>query len=140
MMNLGLAHLEKIRHAARLAYPNECCGLLVGTREGDDLHVDQIVESANLSARPHNSFEIDMKLRLKLQKELRGTGREIVGHYHSHPDGPAEPSSRDREQAWEPELAWMILSVSEVEVEMPRAFTFRADTKSFQERQLAIKD
>ncbi len=103
----------RIREAASSAYPNECCGLLIGRMEGDVLVIDGIAESVNLSARPRDSFEIDLRLRLRLQKELRGTGRDIVGHYHSHPDAPAAPSARDRAQAWEPGMIWLIAGVAD---------------------------
>jgi proteasome lid subunit RPN8/RPN11 len=111
-----------ILKAAVRAYPNECCGLLLGIYDGDVIAVDEVMESENLSAAPRNSFEIDMRLRLRLQKALRGTGRDIVGHYHSHPDGPAEPSARDLEQAWEPDLVWVIVGVTGNEVDDIRAF------------------
>ncbi len=102
----------RIREAARAAYPDECCGLLIGHAEGDALVIDAVAESANLSDRPRDSFEIDLRLRLRLQKELRGTGRHVVGHYHSHPDAPAAPSERDRAQAWEPDMVWLIAGVA----------------------------
>ncbi|MGE0669275.1 MAG: M67 family metallopeptidase [Sphingomonadales bacterium] len=111
MIRLSPELAGSIRGAAAAAYPNECCGLLIGHAEGAALVIDGIAESANLSARPHDSFEVDLRLRLKLQKELRGTGRDIVGHYHSHPDAPAAPSERDRAQAWEPDMVWLIVAV-----------------------------
>ncbi len=103
---------RRIREAAAAAYPDECCGLLIGHAEGALTMIDDLAESANLSDRPGDSFEIDMRLRLTLQKNLRGTGRDIVGHYHSHPDAPAEPSERDRAQAWEPDMIWLIVGVA----------------------------
>jgi len=112
----------RIREAAFSAYPDECCGLLIGRQEGDMLVIDGIAESANLSASPRDSFEIDLRLRLRLQKELRGTGRDIVGHYHSHPDAPAAPSQRDRAQAWEPEMIWLIAGVTDGAVGELNAF------------------
>jgi len=106
----------RIREVARAAYPEECCGLMIGHREGDLLVIDEIAESVNLSASPRDSFEIDLRLRLTLQKALRGTGRDIVGHYHSHPDAAAAPSERDRAQAWEPDMIWLIAGVTEGKV------------------------
>jgi proteasome lid subunit RPN8/RPN11 len=103
--------LAAVRRAAEAAYPEECCGLLLGRRDGARLAVDEAVASANLSPRPRDSFEIDPRLRLRLHKALRGTGREVLGHYHSHPDAPASPSARDRAQAWEPDLLWLIVAV-----------------------------
>ncbi len=113
MIRLPPEMAGRIREAARAAYPEECCGLLIGHREGDRLVIDEIAESVNLSASPRDSFEIDLRLRLTLQKRLRGTGRDIVGHYHSHPDAPAAPSERDRAQAWEPDMIWLIAGVTE---------------------------
>lgn len=116
MIRLPPQLAARIREAARAAYPDECCGLLIGHHEGDALVIDGIAESVNLSDRPRDSFEIDMRLRLRLQKELRGTGRDIVGHYHSHPDAPAAPSERDRAQAWEPDMIWVIAGVAKGKV------------------------
>ena len=124
MILLTQAHLDAVKHAAEAAYPNECCGLLVGRRDGANRTVDQVVESANLASDPSTRFEIDMRLRLTLQKQLRGTGREIIGHYHSHPDGPARPSARDREQAWEPQLIWLIISVTRAGAEDVLGYTY----------------
>lgn len=104
-----LSHLED---AARAAYPEECCGLLVGLREGEgEVRVTRAVASANmaLSSR-RDRFEIDPLLRIALAREVRGTPEDIVGHYHSHPDGQAVPSALDRERAWEPGLRWLIIA------------------------------
>lgn len=116
MIRLPQELAGRIREVARAAYPEECCGLMIGHREGDLLVIDEIAESVNLSASPRDSFEIDLRLRLTLQKALRGTGRDIVGHYHSHPDAPAAPSERDRAQAWEPDMIWLIAGVTEGKV------------------------
>src|SRR5688572_28071169 len=85
-------------------YPEEACGLLIGRGEPTDLRIDRIEPSANLAAAPQLEFEIDTKLRLDLTRALRTTPERIVGFYHSHPDGPAEPSDKDRARAWEADL------------------------------------
>ena len=71
MIRLPPEMAQRIREAARAAYPEECCGLLIGHREGDRLVIDEIAESVNLSASPRDSFEIDLRLRLTLQKRFR---------------------------------------------------------------------
>lgn len=68
--------------------------------------------SANLAADPRTAFEVDPALRLRLHRTLRGAGEDVVGVFHSHPDSPAEPSPRDLERAWEPDLAWLVVSVA----------------------------
>ncbi|MBI1182110.1 MAG: hypothetical protein GC201_16315 [Alphaproteobacteria bacterium] len=132
MIRLSPGDAARIRRAAEAAWPEECCGLLVGHAEGDAVVVDEVAESLNLSASPGDSFEIDMRLRLRLHRELRGTGREIVGHYHSHPGGPPHPSERDRLQAWEPELVWLIVPVADGRAGEAAAFRLAPDGTAFQ--------
>ena len=130
-IRLEQAHLAVIEAAARSAYPAECCGLLIGARQGGGYVVDQVVESDNLAATPHDSFEIDMRLRVRLQRTLRGTNRDIIGHYHSHPNGVVEPSPRDAAQAWEPDLVWLIVGVTQAGAGQVHAFQFDADNSRF---------
>jgi len=110
-------HLRLIADLAEAAYPAECCGLLVGTEDHDQdggplWRVGRVEPSENLAAGERNDrFEIDPRLRLKLQKQLRGGSDAVIGVYHSHPDGPAQPSETDLKNAWEPDLVWLITSV-----------------------------
>ncbi len=94
-------------------YPQECCGLLIGaSAPNGDLQVHEIVPSPNLDvAGGARAFEVDPAVILDWQKRTRGTGQRILGHYHSHPDGPAQPSATDLARAWEPGQVWLILSV-----------------------------
>ncbi len=105
--------LRTIGDLAERAYPAECCGLLVGCRDvdSDEVRITRIVPSINLLAEETpRRFEVDPALRFRLMRELLGGPEEIVGHYHSHPDGPAVPSARDAEMAFEPDLLWVIVS------------------------------
>jgi proteasome lid subunit RPN8/RPN11 len=108
------ALLGRIEAAARAAYPEECCGLLIGFRESDGrVRVTQVAESKNIAPPPRRDrFEVDPAVRFATMRRLRGSREEIVGHYHSHPDGPARPSAHDAAQAYEPELAWLIVAVA----------------------------
>jgi desampylase len=95
---------------ARAAYPRECCGLIEGVRTTDAIEARALHPTRNL-AESANRFEIDPAEHIRLLRSLRGTGREIVGCYHSHPDGAPEPSPRDREMAGEDGFVWLIASV-----------------------------
>jgi len=79
-----------LAHAERDA-PRECCGLLIG-RSGRVLHAAAM---RNISASPRVRFRIDPREHIVLRRELRrlSPALEIVGVYHSHPAGPAEPSA-----------------------------------------------
>ena len=115
---------------AKTAWPNEACGLLIGQRTAaGDIQVLEAVPSANCApeAARAKAFEIDPALLLRLHRELRGTGHEIVGHYHSHPNGRAELSARDRAEAWTPGLVWLVVALRAGEVTSWAAFLHRSD-------------
>jgi proteasome lid subunit RPN8/RPN11 len=120
---------EQLTREAEAAYPDECCGLLVGRRQADGATaVERAVASANVATcRRHDRLEVDPRVRFALTRELAGSSSAIVGHYHSHPDHPAEPSATDRAMAFEPDLVWLIVAVSPDRAGEPaRAGTVRA--------------
>ena len=92
---------------ARHDAPLECCGLLVG---GGDL-IDEYVATRNVR-QSDAAFEIDAAQHFAVIKRTRGTGRTIVGAYHSHPRSPARPSPTDLAQAY-PEMLYVIVSLAE---------------------------
>ena len=123
MLRLSDLQLAHIRRAAERAYPEECCGLLVGHDSEGDICVTRVVDSPNVHPeRTRDRFEVDPKIRLDLERELRGTPERIVGHFHSHPDHPAMPSETDRTMAFEPALVWVIVAVLGGCIEEVRAF------------------
>ncbi len=115
MIHIPENFLDIIRAEAEAAFPNECCGLLVGTVNGDNIIITKVVPSPNTlvddSAGGHKSFEIDPKVHFDLLRELKDKAEDIIGHYHSHPGQPAEPSMHDINNAYEIEHLWFIISV-----------------------------
>lgn len=118
---------DKIRDHGARDYPNECCGVLLGQTNGDAKEVQEVVALQNLrtdSSRAQeilpvedrgreterNRFLIDPIEQLRVEKDARVRGLEVLGYYHSHPDHPARPSEYDREHAW-PWYSYVILSV-----------------------------
>jgi len=98
---------------AEADYPHECCGILVGRAADERRVIEDLVEAANVREdRRADRFELDPKTLLRVTRELRGTGQDVVGYYHSHPDHPAEPSATDLEfgALW-PEHAFVIVEV-----------------------------
>jgi len=105
---------------ARAALPRECCGLIEGMRDGDTIEVLALHPTRNL-AETADAFEIDPAEHIRLLRELRRTGHEIVGCYHSHPNGSAVPSPRDRRGAAEAGFVWVICAEADL-----RAFVWDA--------------
>lgn len=58
----------------------------------------------------HDRYWIDPADLLRIQKQARDQGLEILGIVHSHPDHPAIPSECDRRLAW-PVYSYLIASV-----------------------------
>jgi proteasome lid subunit RPN8/RPN11 len=126
--------LERITEAAEAAFPHECCGLLAGRNgaaAGETL-VTRMVPSPNVTeTRVEDSFEVDPQVRFDLMRALEGTDERIVGHYHSHPGGPALPSATDLKMAYETDLIWVIVAVQDGRTVDARAHGVAPDRSAF---------
>jgi proteasome lid subunit RPN8/RPN11 len=94
-----------IAHARREA-PNECCGLLVGSPG----RIDESIAATNLAASA-SRFLLDPSEHIAINRRLRGSTREVVGTYHSHPRSPAVPSPTDVAEAYYSEFVHVIVSL-----------------------------
>ena len=112
-LRLDAEQREQIVRAARAAYPRECCGLIEGYRSGETLRATAIHATRNASDMP-NRFEIDPAEHIALLQAARAVGREILGCYHSHPNGRNEPSEHDRDNAAEVGFIWLIAALSDL--------------------------
>ncbi len=100
------AVIDGILAHAREEAPNECCGLLIGTAG----RIDACVRTRNLLASA-TRYRIDPQQHFAALREVRGTGRAVIGAYHSHPGTVAEPSRRDVAEAHDPDLLHVIVSL-----------------------------
>ena len=114
-VTLTQAQLAAIERAAEAAYPEEACGLLVGrAAPGEAYRVNAVEASANVAEPPRTRrFEVDPKLRLRLERALRDDSDSVIGVYHSHPNGAAEPSGTDVSMIFEPDMIWLITAVAD---------------------------
>lgn len=148
MIRISPSHCEDITAQAERAYPYECCGLLAGIIGPDGtITVTRVEASANTVMTHHkapndeggrDSFEIDPQVRFDLMRALADTDETIVGHYHSHPDHPAQPSERDLDMAFEPELVWLIISVRTGHATAPQAWRLNRDSRKITHVSLEI--
>jgi proteasome lid subunit RPN8/RPN11 len=106
--------IDEIRKKGEASYPNECCGIILGSLlENDSVKyakgLYEIVNSSN-AAEQHHRFLISAEDMMKVELYARKNGLEIVGFYHSHPDCEAVPSEYDRSHAL-PVYSYIITSV-----------------------------
>jgi proteasome lid subunit RPN8/RPN11 len=102
--------MEGLAREARSALPAEACGILLGTQD----RIERIVPARNVHATPHTQFEIDPQALVDAFRAERQGGPRVVGYYHSHPHGPAEPSAIDRELASRDGRVWAIAGGDDV--------------------------
>ena len=91
---------QELRAHGEETYPNECCGIMLGKTEGEDVRVEALIRAGNTRTdSAHNRYHIAPQELIKAQREGRKAGLDIVGFYHSHPDHPAMWSSTDFAEA-----------------------------------------
>ncbi len=109
--------LTRIEQAAIDARPREACGFLLGPAG----IIDEALETGN-RAQGLDRFELDAQVHLRLQRDLRDSGRSIIGIFHSHPRGKAEPSAIDIAQALYPGWIWLISAFDKEGTVITRAY------------------
>ena len=103
---ISSALLRRITGLAAADPGREICGLLLGTEE----RISEILPAANVHPQPACRFELDPAAHFAALRAARAGGPPVVGHYHSHPGGRAEPSSIDAAKALEPGQLWLIVA------------------------------
>ena len=88
----------------------EACGLLFG----DETRILRATPVPNVAENPTDSFEIDPAALFAAIRAERDGGDRLIGHYHSHPTGSAEPSARDAAQALDVGRLWLIVGGQEM--------------------------
>jgi proteasome lid subunit RPN8/RPN11 len=110
--------VEILNHA-RSNPGEECCGLLAG-RDGV---IAQAFPAQNVAEHAATAYEIAPKELFRIMREIRAAGLELLGIYHSHPNGDNQPSPRDVERAYYPDAAYFILSARADAPEPIRAYS-----------------
>ncbi len=114
MLKLSSLEYESLRRHGEETYPHECCGVLLGrfTDEEGVRMVTSTVRCGNTRTdSPQNRYNIDPLELVRIQREGRERGEDIVGFYHSHPDHPARWSTTDLAEAHWIACSYVITSV-----------------------------
>lgn len=106
-LRLSRQHWQAMLDHVLACLPEEACGLLAG-RQG---MVEQVWPIENV-AHSTSRFRMQPQGQIDALLAIEGQGLELVGIYHSHPEGPSEPSATDLAEAVYPEalaLVWCSL-------------------------------
>jgi proteasome lid subunit RPN8/RPN11 len=123
MLRIPQSALEGLRRHGEETYPNECCGVLLGKLEGEARRVNSVARCGNTrSDSPQNRYNIDPKELIRIQREARERGEDVVGFYHSHPEHPARWSLTDLAEAHWTGCSYVITSVEGGRASRTRSF------------------
>ncbi len=107
--------IAAMRAAAAAAHPREACGILLGDLAHGRARITEAREAANVHPAPRTHFEIDPQALIHAHRAARAGGApQVIGYFHSHPQGPAAPSATDRACAAGDNAVWAILAGEDV--------------------------
>jgi len=124
MLKISQSAFTALRQHGEATYPHECCGVLLGRFDEDGAKtVLRAAPCGNTRAdSPHNRYHIDPKELVRIQREGRERGEDIVGFYHSHPDHPAQWSPTDLAEAHWIGCSYVITSVENGKAAVTNSF------------------
>jgi len=124
MLKLPRAAYDSLRRHGEETYPYECCGVLLGRLDDDGTRtVTSTARASNTRTdSPQNRYMIDPRDQIRIQREARERGEDVIGYYHSHPDHPAKASANDLEEAYWPGLSYVITSVEKGKAAITNSF------------------
>ena len=101
--------IDELIKQARQDAPNETCGYLLGTADGN---VTENYWMENIDHSPEH-FSFAPKDQFAALKYARSRGLKILANWHSHPASPSRPSAEDLRLANDPTIRYAILSLHE---------------------------
>lgn len=142
MLKLNEQTYDAIRRHGEETYPHECCGVLLG-RTLDDVNVveDAIRAGNTRTDSAHNRYHIAPHELVKIQRDGRKRGLDIVGFYHSHPDHPAQWSQTDFAEAHWLGCSYVITAVEKGVAQQTNSFLLTGsseENKSFVDQTVEV--
>jgi proteasome lid subunit RPN8/RPN11 len=123
MLRIPKTLYETLRAHGEETYPHECCGVLLGQVDGSTRSVTSTERAGNTRTdSAHNRYNIDPKDLIRIQREGRNRGEDIIGFYHSHPDHPAQWSKTDFAEAHWFGCSYVITSVEKGKAAITNSF------------------
>jgi proteasome lid subunit RPN8/RPN11 len=145
MLRIEYSDYEALRAHGEETYPHECCGVLLGKSIAGEIlmnSVHQIVRAGNTRTdSAHNRYNIAPQELVKIQRQARNAGLDIIGFYHSHPDHPAQWSKTDFAEAHWIGCSYIITSVEKGKAVTTNSFLLTGteeDDKKFEDEAIEI--
>ena len=137
MVVLNREQLQFITNHAQSAYPEECCGFLIGTAIMGKWVRRVLPVPNSIHESRTNRYSIDPVEIVRAYEAAQRESLDLLGIYHSHPDAPTQPSQIDRQFAW-PTYTYLIVSVENGVVKEVGAWQLSKDECAFRSEDLNI--
>jgi Predicted metal-dependent protease of the PAD1/JAB1 superfamily len=133
MLRLSSELEKKISADGEAAYPNECCGVLIG--EVDNAGIKTVkstltIDNAREDGEQYHRFLITPEDMMKAEQTARTNKLDVIGFYHSHPDHPSAPSGYDKDHAL-PFYSYVIVSVDKGKAQVLTSWELTDDRVNF---------
>lgn len=111
MIRIGEDAWQVMVEHAESVFPNECCGAMLGSSDGETKRVTLALPLENVHAGPQATrYELRPEDLLQAEKAARARGLDLVGIFHSHPDHDAYFSETDLKNSC-PWYSFVVMSV-----------------------------
>lgn len=143
MLRIPRSEYEAVRRHGEETYPGECCGVLLGTMDDDVRTVARAVRCTNTRQdRAADRYNIDPAELVRVQREGRQRGLDIIGFYHSHPDHPAQWSQTDLAEAHWIGCSYVITKIEQSQARDTNSFELTGEseeTKRFADEKIEVE-
>ena len=140
MIRLDAESVSAIREHGRAAYPEECCGALLGTPGNGAARITRVEKMENSSREEkRRRYVIAPNEYVRVERLADADGLAVLGFYHSHPDHPAVPSEYDREHGL-PFFHYVVLAVGPESSGEIASYLLSEDRRVFEREDLVIDE
>lgn len=123
---------------AEATFPNECCGAMLGSIDGDEKKVLKAVAIENSYTGAQGArYELRPEDLLEADRQARAAGMDLIGIFHSHPDCDAYFSKTDLENSC-PWYSFVVLSIKSGKFDHANSFLPNADQTAADKETLRV--
>ncbi len=138
MIQLSEEIQRRIELHGEQAYPEECCGILLGFEIDGTRRVEEIAGIDNRQdENRRRRFLITPDQYRQAEQAAMEKNMLLLGFYHSHPDHPAIPSTFDREHAL-PWFDYVIVSIQNGKATGMASWLLNEDRSRFLQNEIII--
>ena len=124
--HLSVELLQELIDWARVAAPDESCGILIGDRPPDEGgRALRFHGLRNAAETPQTRYLIDPQEQADVMIPAEDAGEAVWGIFHSHPATPPIPSQTDVAQAFYPDSLYLLCSLADPDHPDVRAWRIR---------------